>query len=304
MRVLVADDDLVSRLMLQAAVENMGHECLVAADGDQAWKLLCQAAPDVLITDRLMPGIDGLELCRRVREQQDSSYTYVVLATSLTDQEDVLGGMEAGADDYLTKPLDPFDLQARLVAARRVTALHAELARYRAELDRLATTDGLTGLRNRRSLDQDLATLHARSRRYGRVYCVAMCDVDCFKGYNDRFGHAAGDQALKAVGAALGGQAREGDGVYRYGGEEFLLLLPEQTVQAAMVAAERVRHAVEALAIPHPGSATSRVVTASVGVAGFDPTHHPPVSEVLAQADRALYRAKAAGRNQVMGPGS
>lgn len=304
MRVLVADDDLVSRLMLQAAVENMGHECLVAADGDQAWKLLCQAAPDVLITDRLMPGIDGLELCRRVREQQDSSYTYVVLATSLTDQEDVLGGMEAGADDYLTKPLDPFDLQARLVAARRVTALHAELARYRAELDRLATTDGLTGLRNRRSLDQDLATLHARSRRYGRVYCVAMCDVDCFKGYNDRFGHAAGDQALKAVGAALGGQAREGDGVYRYGGEEFLLLLPEQTVQAAMVAAERVRHAVEALAIPHPGSATSRVVTASVGVAGFDPAHHPPVSEVLAQADRALYRAKAAGRNQVMGPGS
>lgn len=299
MKVLVAEDDLVSRLMLQAAVEDLGHECLLAGDGDQAWKLFREAAPDVLITDRMMPGVDGLELCRRVRDEPGGTYTYVILATSLGDCEEVLRGMEAGADDYLTKPLEPFDLETRLVAARRVTALHAELTGYRAELARLASTDALTGLRNRRSLDDDLATLHGRSRRYGRSYCVAMCDVDFFKGYNDRYGHPAGDEVLRAVAAALATRAREGDGVYRYGGEEFLLLLPEQTLESGTVAAERLRHAVEALGLPNPEGAPAGVVTVSVGVAAFVPEQDPSVVEVLAAADAALYEAKAAGRNRV-----
>ncbi|MDP9442242.1 MAG: diguanylate cyclase [Actinomycetota bacterium] len=300
MKVLVADDDLVSRLMLQGAVEDLGHECLVAADGNKAWGLLAEASPDVLITDRMMPGIDGLELCRRVRNAPGATYTYVVLATSLGDRHEVLRGMEAGADDYLTKPLEPFDLETRLVAARRVTSLHAEMAGYRAELARLASTDGLTGLRNRRSLDHDLATLHRRSRRYRRSYCVAMCDVDFFKAYNDRCGHSAGDEVLRAVAAALSTRAREDDGVYRYGGEEFLLLLPEQTRESGTVAAERLRHAVEALALPHPGGAPGGVVTVSVGVAAFVPEQDRSVAELLGEADAALYRAKAAGRNRVV----
>lgn len=299
MKVLVADDDLVSRIMLQAAVEGLDHQCLVAADGDEAWRLFSDAVPDVLITDRMMPGVDGLELCRRVRSQTSGTYTYVILATSLADREDVMSGMEAGADDYLTKPLDPFDVETRLVAARRVTALHAELAGYRAELARLASTDGLTGLSNRRALDHDLATLHGRSRRYGRSYCVVMCDVDCFKSYNDRFGHPAGDAVLQAVAGALAARTREGDGVYRYGGEEFLLLLPEQNLETGTVAAEGARQAVEALSLPHPGAAPAGVVTVSAGVAAFVPAEDRAVADLLSEADAALYRAKSEGRNRV-----
>lgn len=298
MRVLVADDDLVSRLMLQAAVEGLGHECLVARDGTRAWALYVEHGPDVLITDQMMPGVDGLELCRRIRDHQGSSYTYIVLATSLAGRADVLAGMEAGADDYLTKPLDPFDLETRLVAARRVTALHAELDRYRRDLAHLACTDPLTQLRNRLSLDGDLAAIHARSQRHGRPYAVAMCDVDHFKSYNDTLGHQAGDQALHAVAAALTAQLRQGDVVYRYGGEEFLVIMPDQDLAAGTTAAERLRRAVEDLGLAHPASPTAGVVTVSIGVAASTGVGQAGV-ELLKASDDALYRAKSAGRNRV-----
>ncbi len=299
MKILVADDDMVSRLMLQAAVEGVGHECVVAEDGDQAWALFLECSPQVLITDRMMPGLDGLELCRRIRGQS-GPYTYLILATSLAQREEVLRGMEAGADDYLTKPLDPFDLEARLVAAQRVTSLHAELERYRADLARLACTDPLTQLRNRLSLGDDLQKLHAHSQRYGRSYCLAMCDVDFFKAYNDTAGHQGGDEVLRAVGATLAARARQGDGVYRYGGEEFLLILPEQSLDSAAVAGERLRRAVEDLHINHPARGPAGVVTISVGIAAFDPARQPSADEVLKEADLALYRAKEEGRNRVV----
>lgn len=300
MRILVADDDMTSRLFLQAAVEDLGDDCTLAADGAEAWDLYVEATPDVLIADRMMPGLDGLELCRRVRTHSADSYTYVILATSLGDREDVIEGMEAGADDYLTKPVDPFDLETRLVAARRVTSLHAELAKYRTELDRLASTDPLTGLHNRRSLQEDLATLHARSRRYRRAYSILMCDIDHFKAYNDRFGHPAGDDVLRAVAAALVCQIREGDGAYRYGGEEFLVLLPEQTQEAAAAAGERIRLAVEELGIPHPMSSSDGMLSISVGVAVYIPDEERSEDEVVSAADTALYQAKELGRNTVV----
>ena len=299
MRVLMADDDLVSRLVLQGAVEGLGHECLVAEDGEQAWRLFCDSPPDVLITDRMMPGVDGVELCRRIRAQAGETYTYVILATSLVERHEVLTGMEAGADDYLTKPLEPFDLEVSLVAARRVTSLHAELGRYRAELARQARTDPLTQVRNRLSLDDDLAALHARSQRYKRDYCLAICDVDGFKAYNDTYGHQAGDQVLRTVAAILAAQARQGDGVYRYGGEEFLLVLPEQSLTAGAVPAERARKAVENLAIAHPAGPPAGRVTISVGIAAFDPSIETAAQDLLKEADTALYQAKAEGRNRV-----
>lgn len=240
MKVLVADDDLVSRLMVQGAVESLGHECVAAADGKQAWQRLSQFPADVVITDWMMPGMDGLELCRRVRAQELGTYAYVILVTSLGERDNVLSGMQAGADDYLTKPLETFDLETRLIAAARVTSLHAELARYRDDLARLACTDPLTQLRNRLSLGKDLAAVHAHSQRYGRSYALAMCDIDFFKGYNDNYGHQAGDTALRAVAESLAKQTRQGDGCYRYGGEEFLLVLAEQTMASAGVAAERL----------------------------------------------------------------
>jgi len=294
------DDEPLARLALEAAVERLGHEWTAAEDGEAGWRRFVEDEPDVLITDLLMPRMDGLELCRRARAHTATrgGYTYVILTTVLGDREDVARGMEAGADDYLVKPVEPFDLQMRLVAARRVTDLHRELARFRAELSTLAHTDPLTRLGNRLSLEEDLRSLDARGRRYGRGYCLAMCDIDRFKAYNDSLGHHAGDEALRAVADTIKQELRAGDGIYRYGGEEFLIVLPEQTPETARIAVERVRSSVERLAIPH-AAVPAGVVTLSVGVAAYHPGDAATVEELLEQADAALYRAKSAGRNRV-----
>ena len=239
MKVLVADDDPGSLMVARAAVERSGHDCLTAADGDEAWALYLEHQPDVVVTDWMMPGMDGLALCRAIRAREADLYTYIVLLTSQGSRDDVLAGLEAGADDYVTKPLDPFVLHARLLVALRVTTLHADLAHYRKVLSQQARTDPLTGLHNRLKLSEDLEQLHARSERYAEEYCVAMCDVDNFKSYNDIYGHQAGDLALRAVAAALVGEARKSDGVYRYGGEEFLLVLPNQSQPGAKAFMER-----------------------------------------------------------------
>jgi diguanylate cyclase (GGDEF)-like protein len=300
MKVLVADDDVGSRLVAQSAVQALGHECVAAADGDQAWLLLRQFRPDVLITDRDMPGLDGITLCRRIREHEQDDYTYVVLLTALDDPSEVTAGMQAGADDYLTKPLNPFALQTRLLVAERVTTLHRELARARAALARQAHTDPLTGLRNRLGLAADLEQLHNVSERYDHSYCVAMCDIDLFKSYNDTYGHPAGDQALRTVAATLTQQLRKGDRVYRYGGEEFLILLPEQDLGEAANALERARSQLESLAVEHRGAGPHAVLTLSVGLACSQPGWRLPSSELVAQADTALYEAKRTGRNRTV----
>lgn len=299
MRVLVADDDLGSRLVAKAAVEALGHDCVTAQDGSEAWRLVLELEPDVLVTDRAMPGLDGVTLCRRIRAAHTDHYTYIVLLTALADPQDVLAGMRAGADDYVTKPLNPLDLEARLVAAQRITALHTELARTRAELTRQAATDPLTGLRNRLMLTDDLQQLHDVSARYDRGYALAICDIDFFKAYNDTHGHPQGDVALRAVAAAMAGTLRGVDRVYRYGGEEFLVLLPEQALAQAASAVERVRRAVADLAIPHNGGRPGGVVTLSVGVAASTPEHRLTSHQILTEADQALYAAKATGRNRV-----
>jgi diguanylate cyclase (GGDEF)-like protein len=299
MRILVVDDDPLSRRLVETAVARLGHQATVAEDGQAAWQRWCQDQPEVLITDLVMPGVDGLELCRRVRAGAEAGYTYIILATVLGGRQDVVRGMEAGADDYLIKPVDLFALRTRLIAAQRVTDLHAELARHRAQLTHLARHDPLTGLANRRSLDEDLEALHARSRRYGRGYALAMCDIDRFKAYNDSSGHQAGDQALRAVAATLAGELRLSDGVYRYGGEEFLLVLPEQTLDGALVAVERVRRAVAQLAIPQPGAGPDGVLTVSAGITAYAPGDTTTAAQLLEQADAALYRAKSAGRNRI-----
>ncbi len=298
MKILVADDDLGSRLVAQAAVHALGHQCLVAVDGTEAWQLLQAERPDVLLSDRAMPGMDGLELCRQVRRLSDG-YTYIVLLTGHGQPQDVLAGMRAGADDYLAKPLNPLDLQARLLAAQRVTDLHTELARVRADLARQAHTDPLTGLRNRLSLNTDLDGLHRSSARDGRTYAVALCDVDFFKRYNDTYGHLADDLALRTVAAALTSQLREGDRIYRYGGEEFLILLPEQDEAGAGKALNRVRQQLERCGVKHDAGGPTGVLTLSCGIAVAEPGS-PTAGQVLADADAALYEAKAGGRDTVV----
>jgi len=298
MKVLIADDDQISRMITKAAVEQSGHECIVAVDGDSAWELYQAHAPEAVVTDLMMPGLNGLDLCRAIRSSEDDNYTYVILVTSHGSRKDVLAGMEAGADDYVTKPLDPFNLHIRLLAAQRITSLHSDLAKYRTALSNQARTDPLTKLHNRLKLTEDLGELHNRGDRPPRDYCLAMVDVDNFKSYNDIYGHQAGDAALVAIASTLAHEVRESDGVYRFGGEEFLLVLGEQSEETAAVILERVRSAVHDLRIEHSGDPDG-VLTISAGVSAFTQGHRAGAEQLLREADRALYAAKASGRNRV-----
>lgn len=288
MRVLIADDHAGSRLVLAAALQRLGHECIVTEDGDAAWERYQEVEPEVVITDWDMPGLDGTALAAHIRGALTVPYSYVLVLTGAADEQAARATMEAGADDVIAKPLDVADLERKLIAAERVTRLHRSL-----HAD--ARHDPLTGIGNRLRLAEDLAGLCARVERYGHAYCVAMFDVDHFKDYNDSEGHLHGDDVLRHVAAALRDAVRGGDAVYRYGGEEFVVLLPEQTLESAATAADRLRATVEALALPHPRGG---VVTVSAGVAGLGDGACSPEA-LFEMADKALYAAKEAGRNRV-----
>jgi two-component system cell cycle response regulator len=252
-----------------------------------------------------MPGLSGPELCRNIRQHPTGEYAYFIMISVKGSSEDIFEGMTAGADDYLVKPLDLDDLHARLVVAARVTALHSELAQQRIELEGLnhdlaavVRRDPLTGVGSRLALQEDLDQLDEQVKRYGGGYCLALLDVDLFKTYNDTYGHQAGDRALHAVAAELSQQARSGDAIYRYGGEEFLCIFPEQSLFTGTQAVQRMRMAVQGLAIPHASNPRG-VLTVSAGMAVLDPEVPRSASEVFKEADDALYRAKDLGRNRV-----
>jgi diguanylate cyclase (GGDEF)-like protein len=305
MRILVVDDSAAYRRVLEAEVRRQGHECLVAIDGESAWQAFTREGADVIVSNWVMPGIDGAELCRMVRAS-DRPYAYFVLFTARDGKRNVMRGMEAGADDYLGKPLDVDELEACLVAARRVTRLHLELAGQRRQLEDLnrdlyeqSRQDALTEVGNRLRMEEDLETVEANVARDGGSYAIVLCDVDRFKDYNDRCGHPAGDDVLRAVAGAVRKAGRRGDAVYRYGGEELLVLLPGQGREHAIVAGERMRAAVAGLGIPQPTGEPAPVVTISVGVAVRAGDAPGGVAAVLAGADEALYVAKSGGRNRV-----
>ena len=307
MRVLVAEDDAVSLLILRRAVEKLGHECLTAEDGEKAWRLYKENPDlDVIVSDWMMPNVDGLELCKRVRGDKRNGYTYFIFLTALGDKEHLLIGFEAGADDYLSKPLDREELQVRLISAHRLTSLHSQLAEQREKLEKLnaqlvdqARTDTLTGLGNRLRMQEDLASFEARKRRYNQTYCAILCDIDFFKPYNDAYGHPAGDEILRRVAASIKSQCRGGDSAYRYGGEEFLVVLPEQTKSSGVVVAKRLCQSVEKLEIPHEAIDPPGVITISAGVAAVSKEDVKSAEALLREADEALYDAKEAGRNRV-----
>ena len=288
MRVLIADDEPGARLLLTSTVERLGHECTAAEDGEEALRLYRELRPEVVITDLEMPALDGAELARRIRAEADDAYAYVMVVTGSTDDAEAREAMRAGADDLVLKPLDAAELERKLIAAERMIALHGRLHRD-------ARQDALTGIGNRLRLAEDIEALCARVTRYGHAYCVALLDIDDFKGFNDSAGHVAGDEVLRGVADALACTLRTGDTLYRYGGEEFLVLLPEQTLDGAALAAERLRATVEARAIARPDGG---VVTISAGVAGTSGASCRP-EELFTAADKALYRAKERGRNRV-----
>ena len=306
MKILIAEDDAVSRLILSRAVEGLGYEVLAADDGQTAWDTFqAERDLDVVISDWMMPGMNGLELCAKIRAANSRGYTFFIFLTALADKEHLLEGMEAGADDYLSKPLNRDELRARLVGAGRVTELHRQLEAQNTELENLnielgkqARQDSLTGLSNRLRMREDLEALELRVQRYGHSYCAILCDIDEFKLYNDHYGHLAGDDVLKKVGAVIASVFRTSDTAYRYGGEEFLIMLPEQSLETAAIAAERLRHSVEELAIPHEPRGAGAVVTVSAGLAELSPGEQD-VASLLRRADDALYKAKARGKNRV-----
>ncbi len=304
LRVLVVDDSAMLRRVLQRGVERGGHVCLAAGDGVEALDVFDTFSPDVVISDWEMPRMDGPELCRRVRERASEAYPYFIFLTSLDQREHILTAMAAGADDYLEKPFDPHALAAALVAASRVTDLHARLREQRADLERLnlrlhgdSRTDPLTGLGNRLKLREDLAARLEQPGESGAS--VALFDIDFFKRLNDHDGHVAGDEVLTAVAATIRDAVRGGDTVYRYGGEEFLVLLPNAPLDPAVGAANRIRLALAKRALVHPDSDVAPFVSLSCGVAYTPPGGAEPIQDWIHRADEALYAAKAAGRNRV-----
>jgi two-component system chemotaxis response regulator CheY len=299
LRILIAEDDRLSRRMLVRALGEMGHEVVAAADGLEAWEALERDDLRLVIADWMMPRLDGLQLVRKIRAAGFDRYVYVILLTSRAQKTDIIEGLAAGADDYVTKPFDRDELAFRLSAGERVVRLEEELAARNEQLQQLALHDALTGIPNRRSLDQTLTKLLAHARRFERPLSVIMLDLDHFKRYNDGLGHDAGDEALRRVARLLASSTREVDEVFRYGGEEFCCLLPETGSEGALGAAGRLRAAIEEEALPHPDNPPAGVITISAGIATFDGESEMEGVDLIKAADRALYAAKAAGRNRV-----
>jgi two-component system, cell cycle response regulator len=303
LKVLAVDGEPSSRVSLQQAAHRLGHECRTAKDGLEAWEMLQADRADVVLSDWTLPRMDGVELCRRIRAADgEGAYTYFIFMTGFDDREHFLRGMKAGADDYHTKPVDIEELQARLVSAGRVLSLYRKLADKNRQLRRDSLTsfhqarvDPLTGVPNRLCMDEELEVLWSQALRYGHPFAAALCDIDEFKKYNDRFGHVAGDEVLRRVAQTIRGELRQGDALYRYGGEEFLVVLPEQSLAQAACAMDRVRSGIARLAIPAP----TGVVTISVGVAELDLALDRTLKDWLRRTDAALYRAKESGRNRV-----
>jgi two-component system, cell cycle response regulator len=307
-RILIAEDDTASRLILEAALAALGHEVVAATDGEQAWQLFQTQKVEAIISDREMPRLNGVDLCRRVRESDGGKYIYFIFLTSVNDKVEAAEAIRTGADDYLMKPLNRHELEARLLVASRITKLYGELAEQQVQLERLnrqlfsqARLDGLTQVGNRLKMREDLNILAAHVTEQGESFCAVMCDVDHFKPYNDKYGHLQGDEVLKKIAGTLVQGCRPNDEVYRFGGEEFLLVIPDQSIEVACAVAERHRARIEQLAIPSIGSPTA-VVTISAGVASINPSGRPSIKEWLERADEALYRAKQLGRNRVIGP--
>jgi diguanylate cyclase (GGDEF)-like protein len=298
--VLVADDDAMFRRILQTWIEGWGYRAIIAEDGAQAWSILQQEnPPELLILDWVMPGIDGTELCRRIREQQRSTYPYILLATGKDDKQDVVTGLDAGADDYLTKPFDRNELRARLRVGRRILALQRDLIGAREELRFQATHDVLTGIWNRRAVLDLFHRELGRAARAKTSTSLLMLDLDHFKKINDTFGHLIGDVVLREVATRIAQSVRAYDLVGRYGGEEFLIILPACDNSEVEQSANRIRLAISSAPILTASSAIP--VTASIGatVATTLAVGAESETELLLIADRALYEAKNSGRNRV-----
>ena len=302
--ILVVDDHPATRRLLAMRLRQAGYRVLAAGDGREALETLERHFCPLVISDWMMPVMDGPALCRAIREKGGEHYTYVILLTAKDSREDIVKGLKAGADDYLTKPVHPAELLARLRTGHRILELERTLQERNREIARLALTDPLTGLYNRRYLTEKLPLEIKRVQRYNRPLSVILCDIDHFKRVNDTYGHGVGDLVLREFAGWLKGAVRDGvDWPARYGGEEFVLVLPETDLGGSWALAERLRRLVADKLIATP--AGDITLTASFGISAFTPGEgkNPPAPEtLLEEADDYLYQAKKGGRNRVAGP--
>ncbi|HZQ53638.1 MAG TPA: diguanylate cyclase [Bryobacteraceae bacterium] len=297
MKVLIADDSATSRIMLNSALKRWGYEVVMAENGAEAWDILAAAdAPPMAILDWVMPELTGPEVCKKVRETRREPYTYILLLTSKNTKDETVEGLEAGADDYIVKPFDQHELQVRLRAGKRIIDLQMDLLQAREELRERANKDLLTMLPNRAAISVTLEQEFARCHRDHRTVGVILLDIDHFKRINDTYGHFAGDAVLRETATRLRGNMRPYDQVGRYGGEEFLVVLPNCDLEQAAAQAERMRSKLQATSMLVDGAELT--ITASFGVTVSDGSERTP-DVFIRVADEALYRAKAEGRNRV-----
>jgi two-component system cell cycle response regulator len=295
-KVLIADDSAVHRKLVEQTLSQDACSVLIAQTGREAIDIYERERPALVITDWLMPDLTGIELCQRIRKDGHSSYTYVIILTSVVEKDKVVTGLSAGADDYLTKPFHPDELLARVRVGRRLVDLHRQIEAKNRLLEELALTDDLTGLPNRRAIEAWAARQLSGAARHGFSFWVVMIDLDHFKKVNDAHGHEAGDTVLKRFAEILKAHTRMSDISGRIGGEEFLQVLTHGTEQDVRVAVERIRELFAEERFDFGGATVT--VTASFGAAGFCGEAAPDFGQLVTQADAALYRAKDLGRNR------
>jgi diguanylate cyclase (GGDEF)-like protein len=306
LRVLVVDDSTTIRLALSQVLRDLGHETFFARSGKEALTIYETERPDLVLLDIEMPEMDGCETCRRIRAQAADRWVPIIFLSSRDTEQMIDTAIEAGGDDYLVKPVSPIILSAKIRAMRRIhemrksmIALTRELAEANRELTQLSTEDPLTGLGNRRLFDTRLESEIRRSVRNQTSMSLLLIDVDYFKLYNDHYGHPAGDAALREVADAMRGVCRRPtDLALRYGGEEFALILSDTPRSGAVLIAKLFLRLLANKQVPHAASKVAAHLTASVGIAIFDPTSELSPAEMILKADEALYQAKERGRNQ------
>jgi diguanylate cyclase (GGDEF)-like protein len=303
MRVLAAEDNPVIQTVLQTMLTWWGYLPVVARDGLEAWEILQgDDAPRLAVLDWMMPGADGVELCRRVRAAGREPYTYILLLTARNDSQDLVEGLDAGADDYLTKPFNAHELRARLRAGNRIIQLQEQLLQAREALRHQAMHDGLTGLLNHAAILDSLDSELSRAGREKQPLSLLIADLDRFKQVNDTYGHLAGDIVLREAARRMKASVRCYDSIGRYGGEEFLIVVPGCDGDSALLQAERIRQAISGE--PFAVGDSSLRVSCSIGVASCDGPQQSDGVSLMRDADQALYVAKKSGRDQVVMAGA
>jgi two-component system cell cycle response regulator len=296
-KVLVVDDSPIYRKLVENALSEEQFAVFFAKSAREAMALFAEHQPSLVITDWMMPDLSGIELCQHIRHQTEQSYAYIIILTGVTEKNKVVKGLAAGADDYLTKPFHPEELLARVGAGRRIIELHRQIEAKNRLLEELALTDSLTGLPNRRAIEDWAVRQLSGAHRHGFDFWVIMADIDHFKVVNDTYGHEAGDSVLKKLAQILKANIRLCDICARIGGEEFLIILTHTNQEGAVLAIERIRKHLEAERFGFgPAEAA---ITASFGMAKYCRHQAQDFSKLLAQADVALYSAKRNGRNRV-----